>query len=63
MFLNIMLFIAMLITTAYTRPILDIHNASNTNTTLLGGCSGTVFGCCHDNQTYCANMNCSNCKV
>ncbi len=78
MFLNIMLFIAMLFTTTYSRSlVIPIDSANiisrNINTTfyntldnqtqvLVGGCDSTMYGCCQDNVSYCTNVNCTSCE-
>ena len=36
---------------------------NKTNTTLLGGCIGTQYGCCQDIYTACTTFNCSNCQT
>ena len=32
-------------------------------TTMLGGCVSTMYGCCKDDVTSCVYKNCSNCFV
>jgi hypothetical protein len=34
-----------------------------TNILMLGGCSGTRYGCCHDTNIMCQNPECSNCVL
>ena len=52
---------------SYAAPVahvdvdIDISNISNISNNLIGGCIGTMYGCCKDNVTVCATTDCSNC--
>jgi hypothetical protein len=64
------LFILIISSVIYTSNSLPLYagytlvpeNRLYDNQTLLGGCPGTVYGCCHDNVTACASKECTNCN-
>ena len=38
-------------------------NITNETDPMYGGCSGTEFGCCEDNRTFCSDERCLNCYI
>ena len=44
--------------------LLDAYPVTNTiESDLIGGCTGTRFGCCHNTSTACLDSHCTNCNL
>ena len=48
--------------TLFNSTLLNFTNHTNETVTMYGGCSGTEFGCCEDNRTFCSGERCLNCN-